>query len=68
MPPVDITKILKHLQFIELDAAQLPHALSDMSIAAVNTNCAISAGLPPSRNTLVTEGPYSTYTNKVTLI
>ena len=63
--PVDITKNPKHLQFVELDAAQLPRALSDVTIAAINTNYAAPAGLSPSKNALFVEGPDSPYANVV---
>lgn len=61
--PVDIVKNPKHFKFVALDAAQLPRALSDVSLAAINTNYAIPAGLSPSKNGLFAEGKDSLYVN-----
>lgn len=63
--PMDIISNPKHLQFVELQAAELPRALSDVSLAAINTNYAIPAGLSPSKNALLIEGPDSPYANIV---
>lgn len=41
----DIMENPRHLNFIELNAAQLPRALSDLDAAAINTTYAIPAGL-----------------------
>lgn len=40
----------KHLEFKEMDAAQLPRVLQDVDLALINTNFAIPAGLTPSKN------------------
>ena len=61
--PLDVIDNPKKLKFIELDAAQLPRALDDADVAAVNTNYAIQAGLLPSRDAIAIESiksPYST--------
>lgn len=63
--PMDIASNPKQLQFIELGAAQLPRSLSDVSLAAINTNYAIPAGLSPSHDALFLEGPDSPYANIV---
>ena len=44
----DVTGSPRHLRLIELDAAQLPRALDDVALAAINTNYAVSAGLDPA--------------------
>ena len=41
----DITENPKNLEFIELEAAQLPRSLQDADIAVINGNYAIEAGL-----------------------
>lgn len=59
----DITKNPNHYHLISLDAAQLPRALTDVSLAAINTNYAIPAGLSPSKNALFEEKTDSPYVN-----
>lgn len=61
--PLDIVKNPKKLQFIALDAAELPRALSSLGIAVINTNYAIPAGLSPSKDALFEESTDSPYTN-----
>ena len=63
--PLDITENPKKLKFIELDAAQLPRALDDADVAAVNTNYAIQAGLQPSRDAIAIESLKSPYANVI---
>ena len=41
----DITENPKNLEFIELEAAQLPRSLQDADVAVINGNYAIEAGL-----------------------
>lgn len=54
---LDITSNPKNLQFKELEAAQVPRALSDVDIAAINSNYAIEAGLNPANDALAVEDP-----------
>lgn len=61
---LDILKNPKKLQFIALNAAQLPRSLSDVTIAAINTNFAVPAGLSPNQ-ALFLEGPDSLYANLI---
>lgn len=61
--PVDIASNPKHLQFVQLDAAELPRALSDVTIATINTNYAIPAGLSPAKDALFVESKDSPYAN-----
>ncbi len=61
--PQDIVSNPKKLQFIELDAAQLPRSLGDITIAAINTNYAVPAGLSPAKDALLSEGADSPYVN-----
>ena len=65
--PVDVLNNPKHLQFVELDAAELPRSLSDVALAAINTNYAIPAGLSPSKNSLFVESMDSPYVNVIAI-
>lgn len=62
---LNITENPKKFVFKELDAAQLPRALPDVDLAAINTNYAILAGLLPSRDALEIEHADSPYANLV---
>jgi D-methionine transport system substrate-binding protein len=59
--PLDIVENPKKLKFVELDAAQLPRALGDLDIAAINGNYAETAGLDPASDSLAIEGPRGPY-------
>ena len=59
----DISKNPLSLKFHELEAAQLPRALDDVTCAVINTNFAGEAGLVPSRDALSMEGSESPYAN-----
>lgn len=59
----DIVENPRNLIIKELDAAQLPRALEDVDIAAINTNYAIEAGLNPVRDSIYLEGTDSPYVN-----
>lgn len=59
----DITENPKNLQFVELDAAQIPRSLDDTDLACVNTNYAIPAGLNPQKDSLLVESKDSPYAN-----
>lgn len=51
----DIVENKKKLKFIEIEAAQLPRSLDDLSIAAINTSFAVKAGLVPKRDAIILE-------------
>ncbi|RKT52492.1 MetQ/NlpA family ABC transporter substrate-binding protein [Saccharothrix australiensis] len=51
----DIAENPKKLQFVELEAAQLPRSLDDTDVSVVNGNYAIDAGLKPADDALVLE-------------
>jgi D-methionine transport system substrate-binding protein len=53
--PADITSNPRHLQFKELEAAQLPRSLGDVDAGVINGNYAIEGGLDPVKDALVTE-------------
>lgn len=63
--PLDIAKNPKKLRFIELDAAELPRALSDVAVAAITTTYAIPAGLSPLKDALIREGSHSPFVNLI---
>jgi YaeC family lipoprotein len=51
----DVTSNPKHLNFKELDAAQLPRSLDDVDAAIVNGNYALDAGLNPDKDSILLE-------------
>lgn len=61
--PLDITENAKNLQFLELDAAQLPRSLADTEASVINTNYALAAGLNPNTDTIAMEKADSPYVN-----
>lgn len=63
--PLDITENPKNLSFDELDAAQLPRALSDADAAIINTNFALAAGISPRNDSIAMEKADSPYANVI---
>ena len=63
--PLDITNNPKHLQFIELEAAQLPRSLEDVDVAVINTTYATQINLLPARDGLFVEEKDSPYVNVI---
>jgi D-methionine transport system substrate-binding protein len=61
--PTDVATNPKHLQFRELEAAQLPRSLADVDAAVINANFALDAGLNPIKDALYHESPDSKYVN-----
>ena len=61
----DITKNPKNLEFVEVDAAQVPTTLQDVAIAVINTNFALNYGLNPTKDAIVIESSESPYVNIV---
>ncbi|WP_447005564.1 MetQ/NlpA family ABC transporter substrate-binding protein [Saccharothrix isguenensis] len=51
----DIAENPKNLEFVELEAAQLPRSLDDTDASVVNGNYAIDAGLKPASDALALE-------------
>lgn len=60
----DIAKNPRNFKIVELDAAELPRSLSDVSLAAINTTFVIPAGLSP-KQALLLESTDSPYTNLI---
>ncbi len=61
----DIVENPKKLSIRELDAAQLPRTLDDVTASVINTNFAGEAGLIPSKDAIVIEDKDSPYANIV---
>lgn len=61
----DVKENKKHLQFKEIEAAQLPRSLDDVTIAVINTNFAMQASLNPTKDSLFIEDKTSPYSNIV---
>ena len=51
----DIEENPKNLEFIELEAAQIPKQLSEVDAAAINTNFALDAGISPKEDSILLE-------------
>lgn len=59
----DVEENPLELEFIELDAAQIPKQLSEVDAAAINTNFAIEAGLNTLEDSILLESSESPYVN-----
>lgn len=59
----DISDNPHHLRIQELEAAQLPRSLTDVDVAAINTNYALAGGLDPLKDALYLEHSDSPYAN-----
>ena len=65
--PNDITSNPKHLQFKELDAADIPRALPDVTIGAL-TNDYVGAAHMNVNQALIKEGPNAPYANVIVVV
>lgn len=61
----DVASNPHHYELVALNAAQLPRALEDVSLAAINTNYAIPADLSPAKDALFAEKADSPYMNLI---
>ena len=61
----DVTENKKKIQFKEIEAAQLPRSLDDVTVAVINTNFAMQASLNPTKDALFIEDKTSPYSNIV---
>ncbi len=59
----DITENPKNIKIMEIEAAQLPRTLDDVTAAVINSNFAGEAGLIPSKDAIIMEGKDSPYAN-----
>lgn len=62
---LDIVSSPKNLDIVELEAAQLPRSLDDVSLAIINTTYASSINLSPEKDGLFVEGKESPYVNLI---
>ncbi len=62
---LDIIENPKDLAFKELDAAQLPRSLADLTAALINTNYAIASGLNPKEDSIAMESADNPYVNVI---
>ncbi|MEI6897488.1 MAG: MetQ/NlpA family lipoprotein [Psychromonas sp.] len=62
---LDIIGSAKNLKIIELEAAQLPRSLDDVSLAIINTTYASSINLSPEKDGLFVEDKKSPYVNLI---
>lgn len=63
--PLDIEKNPKKLRITELDAAQLPRVLNDVTLAVINSTYAIPSGLSPEKDAIFLEDRNSPYSNLI---
>ena len=61
----DIVSNPKQLSIDTIDAAQIPRALNDVTLAIINTNYAMVAGLTPKKDAIFMENKHSPYANIV---
>ena len=61
--PIIISTNPKNIQFVEVEAAQLPNKLADVDYAIINSNFALSAGINPTEDALAIENAESPYAN-----
>ncbi|ETT17453.1 NLPA lipofamily protein [Vibrio parahaemolyticus 50] len=52
---IDIKSNQKELEFVEVDAAQLPRTLDDVDAAAITMNYVMSSGLDPKKQSIFLE-------------
>jgi D-methionine transport system substrate-binding protein len=62
---LDIIGSEKNLKIVELEAAQLPRSLDDVSLAIINTTYASSIDLSPEKDGLFVEDKKSPYVNLI---
>lgn len=63
--PQDIVSNPRKLKLVELDAAQLPRSLDDLTAASINNDFAEKAGLVPARDAIGREAPDGPYANLI---
>ncbi|USH01752.1 MetQ/NlpA family lipoprotein [Grimontia kaedaensis] len=62
---LDITANPKNLKIVELEAAQLPRSLEDVSLAIINTTFASEINLSPEKDGIFVEDKESPYVNLI---
>ena len=63
--PLDVVGNPRKLKLIALDAAQLPRALDDLTIASINNDYAEKAGLSLAKDAVIKEAPKGPYANLI---
>lgn len=63
----DIVENPKNLSFAEIEAAQLPRSLDDVSATVINSNFALGANLNPTKDAIAVESKDSPYANIVVI-
>ncbi|WP_105903065.1 methionine ABC transporter substrate-binding lipoprotein MetQ [Vibrio gangliei] len=63
--PLDIVENPKKLDFVELEAPQLPNSLQDVAIAVINNTFAAQNGLTAEKNGVFVESKESPYVNLI---
>lgn len=61
----DIEKNPLNLEFVELEAAQIPRQLGELTAAAINTNYAMEAGYVPTEDAIAIEPKDSPWVNLI---
>ncbi|MBX6395842.1 MAG: MetQ/NlpA family ABC transporter substrate-binding protein [Alicyclobacillaceae bacterium] len=61
----DIKENPKKLQFVELEASQIPRQLDELAAAAINTNFAMEQGYVPTRDAIFLEPKDSPWVNVI---
>src|SRR5690625_6901110 len=61
--PLDIVENERNVEFLELDAAQIPKMLDEVDLAVINGNFATSNDLDPTTDSIFTESTDSPYVN-----
>ncbi len=62
---LDIAANPKNLDIKELEAAELPRTLDDVTLAVINSNYAVAAGLTPEKDAIFLESRKSPYANLI---
>lgn len=65
--PADVINNTHNLKIVEMEAAVLPRALDDVTLAVINSNYALGVGLNPAKDSLFIESADSPYANVVVI-
>lgn len=62
---LDVVENPKNIEFIELEASQLPKQLIELDFAAINTNFILAAGMDPIKDSIYLESASSPFVNYI---
>ncbi len=65
--PADVINNKFKVKVVEMEAAVLPRALDDVTLAVINSNYALGVGLNPTKDSLFIENSESPYANVVVI-